>query len=115
MLFFAGFVAIAIWQRHRPDYHKRLMLLTIACMLPDALARLPVSFMAGATEVDLNLRIMVGLDLFIIICVGLDTIWHRRLHPAFGWGALLFVGAFHLALYSTQSRAWIAFGESLVS
>lgn len=115
MLFFAGFVAFAIWQRHRPDYHKRLMLLTIACMLPDALARLPVSFMAGATEVDLNLRIMVGLDLFIIICVGLDTVWHRRLHPAFGWGALLFVGAFHLALYSTQSRAWIAFGESLVS
>jgi hypothetical protein len=115
MLFFAGFVAIAIWQRHRPDYHKRLMLLTIACMLPDALARLPVSFMAGATEADLNLRIMVGLDLFIIICVGLDTLWHRRLHPAFGWGALLFVGAFHLALYSTQSRAWIAFGESLVS
>jgi hypothetical protein len=115
MLFFTGFVAIAIWQRHRPDYHKRLMLLTIACMLPDALARLPVSFMAGATEVDLNLRIMVGLDLFIIICVGLDSLWHRRLHPAFGWGALLFVGAFHLALYSTQSRAWIAFGESLVS
>jgi len=115
MQFFAGFVAIAIWLRHRPDYHKRLMLLTIACMLPDALARLPISFMAGATEADLNLRIMVGLDLFIIICVGLDTLWHRRLHPAFGWGALLFVGAFHLALYSTQSRAWIAFGESLVS
>ena len=114
MMFFAGFVAIAIWQRHRPDYHKRLMLLTIACMLPDALARLPVSFM-GATEVDLNLRIMVGLDLFIIVCVCLDTIWHRRLHPAFAWGALLFVGAFHFALYATQSRAWIAFGESLVS
>ena len=115
MLFFAGFVAIAIWQRHRADYHKRLMLLTIACMLPDALARLPLSFMAGATEVDLNLRIMVGLDLFIIICVGLDTLWHRRLHPAFGWGALLFVGAFHAALYLTQKPAWIAFGESLVS
>jgi hypothetical protein len=115
MLFFAGFVAIAIWQRHRPDYHKRLMLLTIACMLPDALARLPVSFMSGAAEVDLNLRIMIGLDLFIIICVGLDTLWHRRLHPAFGWGASLFVGAFHLALYATQSRARTAFGESLVS
>lgn len=115
MLFFAGFVCIAILMRHRPEYHKRLMLLTIACMLPDALARLPVSFMAGAAEVDLNLRIMLGLDLFIIICVGLDTLWHRRLHPAFGWGALLFVGAFHLALYFTQSRAWIAFGESLVA
>jgi hypothetical protein len=91
------------------------MLLTIACMLPDALARLPVSFMTQTTEVELNLRIMVGLDVFILICVGFDTLWHRRLHPAFGWGALLFVGAFHAALYLTQTRAWIAFGESLVS
>src|SRR5579859_1381503 len=115
MLFFAGFVAIAIWQRHRPDYHKRLMLLTIACMLPDALARLPVSFMARATEAELNLRIMMGLDLFVLICVGVDTIWHRRLHPAFAWGALLFVGAFHVALYATQTQVWIAFAESLVS
>ncbi len=108
MLFFAAFVAIAIWQRHRPDYHKRLMLLTIACMLPDALARLPVSFMT-------NMLIMVGLDAFILICVGVDTIWHRRLHPAFAWGALLFVGAFHAALYLTQTRVWIAFAESLLS
>jgi len=115
MLFFAGFVAAAIWQRRRPDYHKRLMLLTIACMLPDALARLPVSFMTQATETELNLRIMVGLDLFILTCVGLDTLWHRRLHPAFAWGALLFVGAFHVTLYLTKTPAWIAFGESLLS
>jgi hypothetical protein len=115
MLFFAGFVGIAIWQRHRPDYHKRLMLLTIACMLPDALARLPVSFMTHATETELNLRIMVGLDAFVLICVGLDTLWQRRLHPAFAWGASLFVGAFHVALYITKTPAWIEFGESLVS
>ena len=115
MLFFAGFVAIAVWQRHRPDYHKRLMALTIACMLPDALARLPVSFMVGAAEVDLNLQIMLGLDVFILMLVGLDTIWHRRLHPDFAWGAFLFVAVFHLALHFTQSRAWIAFGESLLS
>jgi hypothetical protein len=115
MLFFAGFVIIAIWQRHRPAYHKRLMLLTIACMLPDALARLPVSFMSQASESQLNLRIMMGLDVFILICVGIDTIWHRRLHPAFAWGAALFVAAFHVALYLTQTPAWIAFGESLLS
>lgn len=115
MLFFAGYVAIAVWQRRRPDVHKRLMLLTIACMLPDALARLPINFMTHATETELNLRIMVGLDVFVLTCVGLDTLWHRRLHPAFAWGASLFVGAFHMALYVTQTPAWIAFGESLVS
>jgi hypothetical protein len=108
MLFFAGFVAIAVWQRRRPDYHKRLMLLTIVCMLPDALARLPVSFMT-------NQLILVGMDGFMVLCVGIDTFWHRRLHPAFAWGALSFVAAFHVALYFTQTRAWIAFGESLLT
>ncbi|HEU5352741.1 MAG TPA: hypothetical protein VFU55_14210 [Terracidiphilus sp.] len=114
MLFFAVFVVLAVRLRHRPDQHKRLMLLTIACMLPDALARLPITFMTETTEAQLNLRIMLGLDLFVLLCVGVDTIRHRRLHPAFGWGALLFVGAFHAALYFTQTPGWIAFGESLV-
>jgi hypothetical protein len=106
MLFFAGFVALAILQRRRPAYHKRLMLLTIACMLPDALARLPVSFMT-------NQLIMVGLDVFMFVVVALDTLWHRRLHPVFAWGGLLFVVAFHLALYFSQTPGWIKFGESL--
>lgn len=113
MMFFAGFVSLAILQRSRPAYHKRLMLLTIACMLPDALARLPVSFMTRATEAQLNLRIMVGLDVFILVVVGLDTLWQRRVHPVFAWGGLLFVGAFHVALYVSQTPAWIKFGESL--
>lgn len=115
MLFFAGFVALAVRLRNRPGDHKRLMLLTIVCMLPDALARLPLSFMTQGTEQQLNMRIMLGLDLFVLVCVGIDTIWHRRLHPAFAWGALLFAGAFHGALYLTQTPGWIAFGESLFS
>lgn len=113
MLFFAGFVTLAVLLRHRPGDHKRLMLLTIVCMLPDALARMPVSFMRDITETQLNLRIMLGLDLFVLLCVGVDTIWHRRLHRVFGWGGLLFVGAFHTALYFTQTPGWIAFAEPL--
>jgi hypothetical protein len=108
MLFFAGFVGAAIWLRRRPDYHKRLMLLTIVCMLPDALARLPVSFMT-------NQNIMLGLDGFVLLSVGIDTVAHRRLHPVFRWGAVLFVGAFHAALYFTSTPTWIAFGSRLVS
>lgn len=57
----------------------------------------------------------MGLDVFLLICVGIDTIRHRRVHRAFAWGASLFICAFHLALYVTQTAAWIAFGESLVA
>ncbi|HEY2906031.1 MAG TPA: hypothetical protein VGJ29_09030 [Vicinamibacterales bacterium] len=108
MLFFAGLVSAAVWLRRRPDYHKRLMLLTIVCMLPDALARLPVGFMT-------NQVIMSGLDGFVLLCVGVDTFAHRRLHPVFGWGALLILGTFHAALYFTSTPTWIAFGSRLVS
>jgi hypothetical protein len=108
MALFAGLVTVAIWQRRRPAVHKRLMLLTIACMLPDALARLPVSFMT-------NELILVGLYGFVIACVGIDTVRHRRLHPAFGWGALVLLGTFTVLLFVAITPQWIAFGTRLFS
>ncbi len=114
MVMFAGLVVAAIRLRHRTDYHKRLMLLTIACLLPDALARLPVSFMANETFMK-NVLILMGLDGFVLLCVGIDTLGHRRLHPAFGWGALVIVGAFHVAFHFVNTPGWIAFGSRLAS
>ena len=108
MLLFAAFVTAAILLRRRPDYHKRLMVLTIACMLPDAFARLPVHFMTNA-------RILMGLDGFVLLCVAIDTFRHRRLHPAFGWGGLAFMLTFHVALLTAMSPGWIAFASGLLS
>jgi hypothetical protein len=108
MVLFASFVTIAIWQRRRVDVHKRLMLLTIACMLPDALARLPVTFMT-------NQLILVGLYGFTIGVAALDTIRHKRLHPAFGWGGLTLLASFTALLFLATSRWWIEWGISLAS
>lgn len=108
MLLFAGLVFFAIRLRRRPDYHKRLMLLTIACMLPDALARLPVSFMT-------NRLILLGLDGFVLLCVGIDTLGHRRLHPVLGWGALVVLLPFHAGLHFFGTPGWIAFATRVLS
>jgi hypothetical protein len=108
MLFFAAYVVTAIAMRHRSDYHKRFMVLTIACMLPDALARLPVSFMT-------NTLILAGLDAFVLGVVAIDTLRHRRLHPAFGWGGAAFIVAFHLAFHLMQTPAWVHFGTGLLA
>ncbi len=108
MLLFAGLVAGAIWLRRRTDYHKRLMLLTIVCMLPSVIGRLPVSFMS-------NLLILSLLDLFVVSCVGTDSLRNRRLHPAFGWGASLTRGALHLAFLGAYTHAWRGFGTWLLS
>lgn len=107
MIFFAVFVAAAVWLRNRSDYHKRLMLLTIVCMLPDALARLPVSFMT-------NQLILVGLYGFVVVCVAIDTLRNRRLHPVFGWGGGVILATFNIALYAMRRPEWIAFGKRMV-
>ncbi len=107
MLLFGIYVTLAIVWRRRPDIHKRLMILTVACMLPDALARLPVSFMT-------NGLILVGLDGFVLLVVGIDTVRHRRLHAAFAWGAGAFIVVFHVALVTMASPAWMGFAMWLV-
>jgi hypothetical protein len=83
------------------------MLLTIVCMLPDALARLPVSFMT-------NQAILVGLYGFVIVSVAIDTLRNRRLHPVFGWGGTLILATFSIALYPMSRPQWIAFGKRMV-
>ena len=62
MFLFAGLVLAAITLRRQPDYHKRLMLLTIACLLPSALARLPVDFID-------NRLILWLVDAVVLVCV----------------------------------------------
>lgn len=108
MLLFGAFVTAAILLRKRPDYHKRFMVMTIACMLPDAFARLPVSWMT-------NGRILIGLYGFVLLCVAIDTFRHRRLHPAFAWAGLVFLFTFQLALFAARSKAWIAFASGFLS
>jgi len=108
MLFFAVLVTAAVWFRNRPDYHKRLMLLTIVCMLPDALARLPVSFMS-------NQLILAGLYGFVVVSVAIDTVRNRRLHPVFGWGGAIILLSFNVALYAMRRPEWVAFASRIVS
>jgi len=107
MLFFATFVALAILWRRRTDIHKRLMLMTIACMLPSVLSRLPVSFMSNGV-------ILLGLDAFIIGCIVIDALRNRRIHPALAWAGGAFIAAFQIAFFAFQTPAFIGFGTALV-
>jgi len=107
MLFFATLVALAILWRRRADIHKRLMLMTIACMLPSVLARLPVSFMSNGV-------ILIGLDAFVAACIALDAWRSGRIHPALAWAGGAFVAAFQIAFFAFQTPAFIGFGSALV-
>lgn len=93
LLVFAVLVGAALLLRRRRDYHKRLMLLSCLAMVGPGLARIPFGRIPAAAF----LRTggpgeLFGLDsLLLYAWIAYDTWRHRRLHPAFVFGALLLV------------------------
>jgi hypothetical protein len=112
MALFAGLVAAAIGMRRRPDYHKRLMLLATACMMPSAFSRIPLNltFMVSG-----NVSILLLFNLCVIAPALIDSARNRRLHPAFGWGGLVVIGALNVGYLIAISPQWLRFGTRLVS
>jgi hypothetical protein len=110
MLVFALLAGAGLLLRRRSDYHKRLMLLASVGMLTAAFARFPFDLIStGGLPAFFALN-----DLCVIFCVAYDTAKHRRLHPAFGWGALLIVASQPLRLLIASTPAWLQFASWLV-
>jgi hypothetical protein len=42
-----------------------------------------------------------------LLCVAIDAVRHRRLHPVFAICALTVVGAFQLSYYAVQTQVWM--------
>jgi hypothetical protein len=107
---FALFVAAAILRRRRSDIHKRLMALASVSILTPAIARIPLDFVqAGGPPLFFGLT-----DLLVLACIAYDTARNRRLHPAFGWGALFFLASQPLRLLLATTPGWMRFATWLV-
>ncbi|MDI1254071.1 hypothetical protein [Thermomonas sp.] len=111
MVVFALLVGSALLFRRRSDVHKRLMLLSFVGLLTAAIARLPVEAWRQAGIV----AYFSTTILLVLMCVGYDTIKHRRLHPAFAWGAGLIILSWPLRLALTTTATWMAFATWLTS
>jgi len=118
LLVFAMLVGAALLLRRRRDYHSRLMLLSCLSMVGPGVFRIPLdrlpalAFLQGGGPTGL-----FALDLLVLYaCVGFDTWRHRRLHPAFAIGLLLFIAMdmqFIWLFLSTPT--WTHFATWLVS
>lgn len=91
--------------------HKRLMLLATVGMLTPAVARLPIDVLK---QVGLPAFFAVTIACVLLVVV-IDTVRHRRLHPALGWGAALIIAAVPGRLALARSDAWAAFAGRLVA
>ena len=110
MLVFGVLIGAALYYRRRLDVHKRLMLLAAVNMLAPAIARIPLSFIANGGALA-----FFGLtDLCLLAFIAFDTIRHRRLHPAFLWGAVFIIAMQPLRILLAGTDAWLAFAAALV-
>jgi hypothetical protein len=108
---FAVLVGVALWNRRRPDIHKRLMLLATLGLLTPGIARIPLAFIQqGGPPVFFGLALLI-----VLVCVAIDTARSRRLHPAFGWGAALIFSMVPLRVLIAGTPAWTKFASWLVA
>jgi hypothetical protein len=103
LLIFCGLFCAALVLRRRPDFHKRFMLLALISLLPPAIARATLLLTSNQAAQ------MLAVDVVIIVFAGVDIVRSRRLHPAFGWGALALLVTLNLGYLVFQTDSWTNF------
>lgn len=121
VVFFAALFIIALLNVHRPDVHRRLMLVNTAGLLQAAVGRWFVLFLAPdratAGPPPVLVTVMPGLVVNLIIVAAMihDRRTRGRVHPAY-WvagGALLAVQLLRVPLSATT--AWMRATDWLVA
>jgi hypothetical protein len=110
LLVFAILIVLGVRYRRRPDYHKRLMTLAMLSVLGPAVTRLPLSFVQNH---DVGVAIVLSISI-VVACIAVDTVRHRRLHPAFGWGGALVIGSIFVVAPLAQTKWWAGVTKGLV-
>ncbi|HEY3784015.1 MAG TPA: hypothetical protein VGL55_01915 [Steroidobacteraceae bacterium] len=105
LIVFASLVAAAIAARARSEFHKRLMLLASLCLLGPPLGRL----------IDNPYLVIASICATIVLCVAVDTVRTRRLHPVFAWGGSSIIALYFWAVWAVQTPTWIRLATALVS
>jgi hypothetical protein len=111
VVLFTILVSAAFALRRRPEFHKRLMVVATLGILTAAIARIPIdALQRGGLPM-----FFLATDVLLLAFVAMDTVRHRRLHPAYAWG-------FGLVLLSQVARfagagtpQWIAFATWLTT
>jgi hypothetical protein len=100
LLGFAVFVGGGIYYRHRPETHKRLMLLGITSMLGPGVSRWPI---AAANPGPVVFTVVL---VFVAAAPILDVVMGRRINRVSLWGGLALLASGPLRFVVGQSAVW---------
>ncbi len=114
---FAVFIASGVYNRRKPDIHKRLMLLATIAILPAALGRLVFpGGVLGFLGLPVSPLTLTGLTaLFVGACLIHDRMALGRVHPASLWGGAFLLASQLLRLFVGGTAAWLTFARWLTS
>lgn len=105
ILLFAGFVGAGLWNRRKPEVHRRLILVGTICMLTPAISRI------------VDKRSVLAMFLtagFIVAAMIYDWVTRRRVHWVYILGAVTLVVSGPLRAVIGQTGAWQSFARMLV-
>ncbi len=103
LLVFVILVTLGVLYRRHPDYHKRFMTMSMLSVLGPAITRLPLSFVQNH---DVTVAIVISIGL-VVLCIAVDAVRNRRLHPAFGWSGGLIIGSLFAVAQFARTDLWI--------
>ncbi len=103
-MLFAGLVAAGLWNRRRPDIHKRLMLLATISILWPAWFRFRHYFPSiQPPEIWFALVLADSLVTFAWVW---DYLQHKRIHPVLLFGGLLIIALHTFETIAFDSGPW---------
>ena len=105
ILLFGGFVGAGLWNRRKPELHRRLILVGTICMLTPAISR-----MVEKRSV-LAMFLTVG---FVVVAMIHDWLTRRRVHPVYIFGGVLLLVSGPLRVVISKTAAWQSFARMLV-
>ena len=105
MILFGGFFALAMRYRRQPEIHKRLILMATVALLFAAAGR-----MSAFIPFPLALAIWLSP---ILVGIGFDVVSHRRIHPVYWIGGLVFLIGL-LRIPFGQPSLWMTIGRAVI-
>ena len=115
-----GFVALAIMNIHRTDWHSRLMTLSFVPLLQAPMARPFAVLMTppgavGPPPVFVTLPPAIVIDLILVAMLVYDRRTTGRFHPVTLYGALTIIAVQVLCVPVSTSPAWLATARWIAS
>jgi len=107
MVFFGTFVALAVGYRHKPEYHKRFMLLATVNLLEAAIIRIPLAIIVAYAPLT-----SFGPALLFIVALGIHdrrTLGH--FHRVTLWGGIAIALSLPVAFLLSDTKLWLSFAS----